>query len=95
MRITDISFQHLRNPSLKLQAFVTITFDDCLVVSDFRLFSKGRSFHLAMPSRKGKDGSYRDVVFPISTAFQEYLQQTVLRAYTDERAKPEFSSPPS
>jgi len=92
MLITDITFRHVNSPASKLQAFVTITLDDCLVVSDFRIFSSDSGFFLSMPSRKTRDGSFREVVYPISTTFRSYLNDTILRAFSDEIASPEFKS---
>ena len=84
MEITDIKFRHTE-PSGKLRALVSVTFDGVLAVHDIKIIdSRGRLF-LAMPSRRMPDGKYRDIVHPIGPSLRETLEKTVLRAYEEQQ----------
>ena len=80
MAITDIKFRHTE-PSGKLRALVSVTFDGVLAVHDIKIIdSRGRLF-LAMPSRRMPDGRFRDVAHPVGCALRETLENEGLAAY--------------
>ena len=80
MEITDIKFRHTE-PSGKLRALVSVTFDGVLAVHDIKIIdSRGRLF-LAMPSRRMPDGRFRDVDHQVGCALRETLENEVLAAY--------------
>ena len=80
MEITDIKFRHTE-PSGKLRALVSVTFDGVLAVHDIKIIdSRGRLF-LAMPSRRMPDGRFRDIAHPVGHTLRDELEQQVLDAY--------------
>ena len=86
MEITDIRIRKVASDG-KLKAYVTVTFDDCFVVHNVKVIEgRGGSF-IAMPSRKTRNGEYKDIAHPIKPEFREQMQQLILDAYersTDE-----------
>jgi stage V sporulation protein G len=42
---------------------------------------------VCMPSRKIKDGSYKDIAHPISNEFRHKLEEAILKVYNVELAK--------
>lgn len=86
MKITDIRLFIMRPPRNRLLAFATLTFDEALVIEDFRVIEQaGRPF-VGLPQRRAKDGSYRDIVYPINAELMDAIQRHVVRAYLDETA---------
>ncbi|MBE6656777.1 MAG: hypothetical protein E7609_07970 [Ruminococcaceae bacterium] len=82
MQITDIKIRKLFDND-PLRAIVSVTFDDALAVHDIKIIhtsASGRHF-VVMPSRKGADGAFHDIVHPINSAFREQLEGAVLEAY--------------
>ena len=55
MDITEIRVKLVGHRDEKLQAFCTITFDDCFVVRDLKIIRGARGAFVAMPSRKLSD----------------------------------------
>ena len=49
-----------------------------------------KGLFIAMPSKKTADGEYRDIAHPINSATRELLQTTILSAYKEALAAPEF-----
>jgi len=70
----------------KLKAYATITFDDCFVVRDLKVIHGNSGLFVAMPSKKRKDGTFKDVAHPLNNEFRSKIEQKVLDAYEGERA---------
>lgn len=68
----------------RLKAYVTVTFDNCFVVRDLKVINGNAGLFVAMPSKKKKDGSYKDVAHPINSDFRNYLENLILEKYQDE-----------
>lgn len=84
----------------KLKAYATITFDDCFVVRDLKVIHGNSGLFVAMPSKKRKDGSFKDVAHPLNNEFRSKIEQKVLDAYEAERAggaapAPQEAAPPA
>lgn len=52
MDITEVRIKLMDEPSERLKAFCSITFDDCFVVRDLKIIEGGSGPFVAMPSRK-------------------------------------------
>ncbi len=85
MEITEIRI-HLRNET-RLKAFATVTFDNIFVVHNMKVINGNKGLLVCMPSRKIKDGSYKDIVHPITNEFRTSLENAVLKAYEQELDK--------
>ena len=86
MKITDVRVRLVKNEDSKLKAVASVTFDECFVVHDIKIIDGPDGFFIAMPSRKGKDGTFKDIAHPINTETREVLVQSVLNAYSAETA---------
>lgn len=72
----------------RLKAYVTVTFDKCFVVRDLKIIQGNNGLFVAMPSKKGKDGSYKDIAHPIHSDFRQKLEDLILQKYYDEAGQP-------
>lgn len=80
MKITDIRIRMLE-PNNKMKAIVSITFDDVFVVHDIKIIEGTNGLFVAMPSRKGSDGEYRDVAHPISVELRKDIHDSIMSEY--------------
>ena len=71
----------------RLKAYVTITFDDCFVVRDLKVISGNNGLFVAMPSKKRKDGTYRDTAHPLNNQTRQMIESKVLDEYNKEILK--------
>jgi stage V sporulation protein G len=69
----------------KLKAYVTITIDNCFVIRDLKVISGGTGLFIAMPAKRRRDGSYRDVAHPLNTQTREWMEQVILDEYDKAR----------
>ncbi|MFV2065436.1 MAG: SpoVG family protein [Pirellulales bacterium] len=52
MEITEVRIKLMEDPGERLQAFCSITFDDCFVIRDLKIIEGSNGPFVAMPSRK-------------------------------------------
>lgn len=71
----------------KLKAYATITLDNCFVVRDLKIIHGNSGLFVAMPSKKRKDGTFRDVAHPLNNEFRSKIEEKVLDIFEQERAK--------
>lgn len=80
MQITDVRVRRLETDS-KMKAVASITLDDVFVVHDIKIIDGDKGLFIAMPSKKGVDGEYRDTAHPINSETRVMLQNLILEAY--------------
>lgn len=80
MKITDVRVRKFENEG-KLRGVVSITIDEEFVVHDIKVIEGDSGLFIAMPSRKSRDGEYRDIAHPINSNTRELLQKQILEAF--------------
>lgn len=90
MQITEIKIYPVNED--KLKAYVTVTFDNCFVVRDLKIIQGNNRLFVAMPSRRMKDGSFRDVVHPSNSEMRDILEKSIFDKYKEILNSPEVAS---
>ncbi|MBE7414925.1 MAG: septation regulator SpoVG [Deltaproteobacteria bacterium] len=80
MRITEIKVLPVDGDE-KLKAYVTIKLDDCFVVRDMKVIKGNTGYFVAMPAKKMKDGTYRDLVHPLDKPTRQMLEDQVMSEF--------------
>ena len=86
MEITEVKIFLVEED--KLKAYVTIILGDSFVVRDLKVIQGTGGLFVAMPSKKRKDGTYRDIAHPMNQETRMVLEKTVLDAYLKELKAP-------
>jgi stage V sporulation protein G len=79
MEITEVRLT-LRHEE-RLKAFVSITFDNAFVVRGLKVIEGNGGLFVAMPSRRRKDGEFRDIAHPINNEARQMIEDAVLSEY--------------
>jgi len=79
MQITDVKVFPVNEDRLK--AYVTIILDNCFLIREIKVINGNSGYFVAMPSKKRKDGTYRDIAHPINQETRDIMEKTVLDAY--------------
>jgi stage V sporulation protein G len=90
MEITDVRVFPVDEE--KLKAFVSIIIDDCFVVSDIKIISGTSGLFISMPSKKRKNGTFRDIAHPLNSETRRRIEERILERYREtleRRAKGE------
>ncbi len=82
MRITEVKVFPVNEE--KLKAYASITIDDCFVVRDLKIIQGISGLFVAMPSKKRKDGQFRDIAHPLNKETREEIEDRVFEAYENE-----------
>ena len=85
MEITDVRVFPVGEE--KLKAFVSIIIDDCFVVSDIKIISGSSGLFISMPSKKRKNGTFRDIAHPLNSETRRAIEEKVLARYREELAR--------
>ena len=67
----------------KLKAFVSIIIDDCFVVSDIKIIQGNNGLFISMPSKKRKNGTFRDIAHPLNNQTRQRLEEQIIGEYRD------------
>jgi stage V sporulation protein G len=79
MKITEVNIFPVNEDRLK--AYVSITIDSCFVVRDLKIIRGNVGLFVAMPSKKRKDGQFKDVAHPLNQETREAIEKAVFEAY--------------
>ena len=90
MEITDVKVIPVDDE--KLKAFVSIVFDQCFVVTDIKIIHGPKGLFVSMPSKKRKDGTFKDIAHPLNNQMRQYLEEKVLSVYKQQVAASSASS---
>ncbi|HRX13776.1 MAG TPA: septation regulator SpoVG [Eubacteriales bacterium] len=80
MKISDVRIRLVDSDS-KLKAIASVTIEDYFVVHDIKIIEGKDNLFIAMPSRKTKEGEYKDIAHPINTETRNAMSETILEAY--------------
>ncbi len=64
-----------------MKAVASITFDDAFVVRGIRIIEGDKGLFIAMPSRKTREGTFKDIAHPITSEAREEIETAILSAY--------------
>jgi len=80
MEITDVRIMRV-DADAKLKAYATVTFDNCFVVHNLKIIDGQTGRFVAMPSRKTKNGEFKDIAHPINSDFRKAIQARILEEF--------------
>jgi len=79
MEITEVKVFPIQEE--KLKAFVSIVFDQCFMVNDIKIIQGRAGLFISMPSRKKKNGEFKDVAHPLNNETRRMIEDKVLGEY--------------
>jgi len=79
MEITEVKVFPIQEE--KLKAFVSIVFDQCFMVNDIKIIQGREGLFISMPSRKKKNGEFKDVAHPLNNETRRMIEEKVLGEY--------------
>lgn len=81
MDITDIRIRKVMQEG-RLRAVISLTIDNLLAVHDIKVVQGDERLFVAMPSRRDENGTFRDIVHPITPEARRQIEQEIITAYT-------------
>lgn len=86
IEITGVTIRPFSGGDDKLKAFASIILNNAFIIKDLKIIEGNNGRFVAMPSRRGKDGVFRDVAHPLNQETRDYVEKTILVAYEEQSA---------
>lgn len=80
MKITEVKVYPAKENG-RLKAYATIIFDDSFIVRDLKVIEGEKGLFVSMPSRRRKDGSFRDIVHPLNAETRKMIEEAIIGEY--------------
>lgn len=80
MKITEVKVYPSKENG-RLKAYATIVFDNDFIVRDLKIIEGNKGLFVSMPSRRRKDGSFRDIVHPLNSEMRSTIEQQIIQEY--------------
>lgn len=80
LNVTEVRITPIANDD-KLRAYAAIVLDGAFLVGDLRVVEGEDGYFVAMPSRRKRDGSYKDIAYPLNNDVREALERRILEAF--------------
>ena len=80
MEITEVKVYPVKE-SGRLKAYATVVFDNCFIIRDLKVIEGDKGFFVSMPSRRRKDGSFRDIVHPLDSDTRTSIENRIVKEY--------------
>ena len=81
MKITEVKVYPAREQSGRLKAYATVVFDSVFIVRDLKVIEGDKGLFVSMPSRRRKDGSFRDIAHPLNAETRQHIEEHVVEEY--------------
>jgi stage V sporulation protein G len=81
MEITEVKVFPAKESGSRLRAYATIVFDNCFIIRDLKIIDGDKGLFVSMPSRRRKDGTFRDIVHPLNSETRSMIENSVIEEY--------------
>jgi len=92
MKITEVKVYPSREGG-RLKAYATIVFENSFIVRDLKVIEGHKGLFISMPSRRRKDGSFRDIVHPLNSETRKMIEDMIIQEYEKVKSSDEFLNP--
>lgn len=82
MRITEVKVYPAKE-SGRLKAYATIVFENVFIVRDLKVIEGHKGLFVSMPSRRKKDGTFRDIVHPLNAETRKMIEESIIKEYNN------------
>ena len=79
MEITDVRVFPIEDE--KLCAYVSVVLDRCFMINDIKIIRGREGLFISMPSRKRRNGEFKDVAHPLNQETRRRFEDRILSEY--------------
>ena len=65
----------------KVKGYASIVLDECFMINDIKIIVGAHGCFVSMPSRKRKDGKFRDIAHPVTQEMRERIEKSIFDEY--------------
>lgn len=82
MTITEVKVFPAKDDG-RLKAYATIVFENAFIIRDLKIIEGAKGLFVSMPSRRRKDGTFRDIVHPLNSEMRRQIEDRVIQEYNN------------
>ena len=79
MEITEIKIYPVTEGRLK--GYATMVIDGCFIIRDMKIIKGEKGLFVSMPSRRKKDGSFKDIAHPLNADTRKEIENKIVEEY--------------
>ena len=79
MKITEVKVYPANEG--KLKAYATMVIDDCFIIRNLKVIQSDLGMFVSMPSRRKKDGSFKDVAHPLNQETRQMIEARIIEEF--------------
>jgi stage V sporulation protein G len=87
MKITEVKVFPAKEMGSRLKAYATVVFDNCFIIRDLKVIEGDKGLFVSMPSRRRKDGTFRDIVHPLNAEMRQIIESAIVAEYNKVMAQ--------
>ncbi len=65
----------------KLKGYATIVIEGCFIIRDLKIIKGEKGLFVSMPSRRKKDGTFKDIAHPLNAETRTMVEGKVIEEY--------------
>lgn len=65
----------------RLKGYATMVIGGCFIVRDMKIIKSDEGYFVSMPSRRKKDGSFKDIAHPLNVETRQEIENKVIEEY--------------
>ena len=65
----------------RLKGYATMVLDGCFIIRDMKIIQSDEGFFVSMPSRRKKDGSFKDIAHPLNVDTRQLIENRIIEEY--------------
>lgn len=65
----------------RLKGYATMVLDGCFIIRDMKIIQSDEGFFVSMPSRRKKDGSFKDIAHPLNVGTRQLIEDRIIEEY--------------
>lgn len=65
----------------RLKGYATMVLDGCFIIRDMKIIQSDEGFFVSMPSRRKKDGSFKDIAHPLNVDTRQLIEDRIIEEY--------------
>ncbi|MGA1864597.1 MAG: septation regulator SpoVG [bacterium] len=85
MEITDVNV--FRVDGERLKGYATVIFDHVFIIRDLKIIDGNNGLFVAMPNKRTKNGTYRDIAHPLNKEMRDNLEKRIIQQYNNSSAE--------
>lgn len=84
-KVTEVRIYPAEKTEKHLKAIANVTLDNAFAIRGIKILDGDRGVFIGMPSKKDKNGDFKDIAHPINAQARKILSDAIIREYNKRK----------